>query len=85
MRGEADLGGIELLQSAADRALEHHSHVAFDLAGVTFADSTFLSILLQTRLNALERGGTVLLLAPSASVRHLLSITGALDLFPAAE
>ncbi|SHN12769.1 STAS domain-containing protein [Actinacidiphila paucisporea] len=82
VRGEADLDGIGHIQEAVDRALAHHPHVVFDLAGVSFADSTFLTVLLQTRLSALERGGSVQLRAPSTSVRHLLEITGALVLFP---
>ncbi|WP_159450309.1 STAS domain-containing protein [Actinacidiphila paucisporea] len=82
VRGEADLGGIGPLQEAVDRALAHQPHLVFDLAGVSFADSTFLSVLLQTRLSALEQGGSVHLRAPSTSVRHLLEITGALVLFP---
>ncbi|MYS23786.1 anti-sigma B factor antagonist/stage II sporulation protein AA (anti-sigma F factor antagonist) [Streptomyces sp. DvalAA-14] len=80
--GEADLDGLTLLQDAVDRALRHHPHLVFNLAGVAFADSTFLSLLVQTRLTALEQGGSVRLLAPSSSVHHLLSLTGALALFP---
>jgi anti-anti-sigma factor len=80
--GEADLDGLDLLQNAVDRALGHHPHLVFDLARVTFADSTFLSLLIQTRLTALEQDGSVRLLAPSSSVHHLLSLTGAVALFP---
>lgn len=82
VRGEADLVGVDLLQAAVEPALAHHPHLVFDLAGVSFADSTFLSVLLQTRLSALELGGGVQLRAPSQSVRHLLGITGAIGLFP---
>ncbi|WSR66335.1 STAS domain-containing protein [Streptomyces sp. NBC_01198] len=82
MSGEADLDGTGLLLGAVDRALDHHPHLVFDLAGVTFADSTFLTVLLQTRQTAASKGGSVRLLAPSASVHRLLSLTGALGLFP---
>ncbi|MEV5788024.1 STAS domain-containing protein [Streptomyces sp. NPDC052287] len=81
MTGAADLDGRSLVSDAVDRALDHHPHLIFDLAGVTFADSTFLTVLLQARLTALEHGGSVRLLAPSASVHHLLALTGALSLF----
>lgn len=80
--GEVDLHGIAPVQDAVDRALEHHPHVVLDLAGVDFGDSTFLSTLLQARLNAQERSGSLVLLAPSAQILRLLSITGALELFP---
>ncbi|MEU1536362.1 STAS domain-containing protein [Streptomyces fagopyri] len=79
--GDADLDGRSLVSDAVEHALNHHPHLIFDLAGVTFADSTFLTVLLQARLTALEHGGSVRLMAPSASVRHLLALTGALSLF----
>lgn len=80
--GEADLDSSGLLQDAVDRALAHHPHLVFDLAGVTFADSTFLTVLLQARQTALGQGGSIRLLAPSSSVQRLLSVIGAVELFP---
>lgn len=80
--GEADLDNAGLLREAADQALAHRPDVVFDLAGVTFADSTFLTVLLQARQTALGQGGTILLAAPSTSVQRLLSVVGAADLFP---
>lgn len=82
VRGEADLDTVGLLQEAVDRALGHHPHLVFDLAGVTFADSTFLTVLLQARQTALGQGGSILLAAPSSSVQRLLGVIGAADLFP---
>ena len=82
VNGEADMGGLDLLRDAAERALAHHPHVVFNLAGVTFADSTFLNVLVQARQTALDQEGSVRLLAPSATVQHLLDLTGALILFP---
>ncbi|WP_443054302.1 STAS domain-containing protein [Streptomyces sp. IBSBF 2435] len=80
--GEADLDGAGSLRDAVDRALGHHPHLVFDLAGVTFADSTFLNVLVQARQTALDQEGSVRLLAPSPTVHHLLDLTGALALFP---
>ncbi|NEA54661.1 STAS domain-containing protein [Streptomyces sp. SID13666] len=80
--GEVDLDGVGPVRDAVDRALDHHPHLVFDLAGVSFGDSTFLSTLLQARLHALERSGSVILLAPSTPVLRVLTITGALELFP---
>lgn len=80
--GEADLEGVGPLRRALDGALDHHPHLVIDLAGVTFADSTFLSTLLLARQTALEQAGSVRLRAPSDIVRHLLDLTGALELFP---
>ncbi|MEU3464023.1 STAS domain-containing protein [Streptomyces sp. NPDC006733] len=82
MSGEVDLNGVASVQDAVDRALAHHPHLVLDLAGVEFGDSTFLSTLLQARLNAQERSGSLVLLAPSPQIVRLLTITGALDLFP---
>ncbi|MFI9102954.1 STAS domain-containing protein [Streptomyces fildesensis] len=80
--GEVDLNGVGPVREAVDRALDHHPHLVLDLSGVSFGDSTFLSTLLQARLHALERSGSVILLAPSAPVLRVLTITGALELFP---
>ncbi|WP_187285970.1 hypothetical protein [Streptomyces sp. ME109] len=41
------------------RALDHHPHLVFGLVGVIFADCTFLTVLLQARLTALEQGGAL--------------------------
>jgi anti-anti-sigma factor len=79
--GDMDLDDIGTLRDAVDRALRHHPQLIFDLAGVTFADSTFLNTLLIARESALEQAGSVSLLAPSTVVHHLLAITGAAALF----
>ncbi|WP_329172465.1 STAS domain-containing protein [Streptomyces sp. NBC_01477] len=81
--GDADLDGQSALREAVDRALAHHPHLVFDLAGVSFADSTFLTVLATARLAALEQAGSVSLLAVSAPVQRLLDLTGAAVLFPA--
>jgi anti-anti-sigma factor len=81
--GESDLDNIEPLSVALDAALAHHPHVVLDLAGVTFADSTFLTALVSARNRAAEEGGSVRLLAVSSPVQRLLDITGADALFPA--
>ncbi|MFG1811547.1 STAS domain-containing protein [Streptomyces sp. NPDC049040] len=81
--GDADLDGRSSLREATERALAHCPHLAFDLGGVTFADSTFLTVLATARLEALERGGSVRLLAVSPAVQRLLDLTGAVALFPA--
>ncbi|MEV4999170.1 STAS domain-containing protein [Streptomyces niveus] len=80
--GEADLVGVGPLSEAVDHALSQHPHLVLDLAGVTFADSTFLNTLLRARLLAQENEGSVHLLAPSTVVRHLLKLTGAEVFFP---
>jgi anti-anti-sigma factor len=80
--GESDLDNIEPLYTAVDAALAHHPHVVLDLAGVTFADSTFLTALVRARNDALEKEGSVRLLAVSSTVQRLLYVTGAEALFP---
>lgn len=55
--GEADLDSKGALSDAVDRALRHYPHQVVDLDGVAFADSTFLTVLLQARRIALGPGG----------------------------
>lgn len=80
--GESDLDNIDPLSEAVEAALAHHPHLVLDLADITFADSTFLTALINARSSALEKDGSVRLLAASSTVRRLLELTGADVLFP---
>lgn len=80
--GDADLDGQSSLREATERALAHSPHLVLDLSGVTFADSTFLTVLATARLEALEQAGSVRLAGVSAPVQRLLELTGATALFP---
>ncbi|WP_405593197.1 hypothetical protein [Streptomyces sp. NBC_01190] len=63
------------------RTLSHHPHLVFDRAGATFAEAAFLSALPQTCMTVLAQGGSAGL-RPSTRVHHLLSLAGAIALFP---
>jgi anti-anti-sigma factor len=84
VEGESDLDNIAPFSRAVDAAVTYHPRVVLDLAGVTFADSTFLTALVTARNKALEKGGSIRLLAVSPAVRRLLDLTGADVLFPLA-
>jgi anti-sigma B factor antagonist len=83
--GDSDYTGLSPLRQAVDEALAHDGHVAVDLSGVTFADSTFLNVLLAARNSAVEQAGSLRLLAASTPVQRLLDVTGAATLFPVQE
>ncbi|MFF8812324.1 STAS domain-containing protein [Streptomyces pactum] len=70
-RGAYDLDTVAPLADALKTAAGEHPKVVLDASGVTFADSTFLNLLLVT-----HHTGTLRLAAPSAPVRRLCEITG---------
>lgn len=79
VRGDLDLGTADEVRDAAHHAAGGAaSHLALDLAGVAFIDSSGLRTLLELRTDA---GGPTLV-APSESVRTLLSLTMMDDAFP---
>jgi anti-anti-sigma factor len=70
------------LDAASAPVLEHEMGqldgqlVLVDCAGVTFIDSSGLSAILRQQLRLEMKGGRLRLRAPSAAVRHVLSLTG---------
>jgi anti-anti-sigma factor len=82
--GALDLASVAPLRQALDEALDHHPRLVLDLAGVTFADSTFLNVLLRARATAVERSGGVSLSGSSSRIDRLLAVTGTTGLFPTA-
>lgn len=71
-RGELDLDTLPPLEAALSQAAATHHIVILDAAGVTFADSTCLTVLLRVRQLADLR-----VARPSAQLARLLSLTGA--------
>ncbi|MEU3962790.1 STAS domain-containing protein [Streptomyces buecherae] len=69
--GEYDMGSISSLSEALHAAVKDYRKVVLEVCGVTFADSTFLNLLL-----LIHQRGTLCLVAPSAQVRRLLEVTG---------
>ncbi len=71
-RGELDLDTLPPLEAALSQAAASHHIVILDAAGVTFADSTCLSVLLRVRQLADLR-----VARPSPQLARLLALTGA--------
>nr|WP_202456243.1 STAS domain-containing protein [Streptomyces sp. SID335] len=69
--GEYDMGSIAPLREMLQATVKQYSKVIIEASDVTFADSTFLNLLLLT-----HQSGTLRLVAPSAQVRRLCEITG---------
>ncbi|WP_282795249.1 STAS domain-containing protein [Streptomyces sp. CC224B] len=69
--GEYDMGSITPLREALETAAKQYPKVVLDASAVTFADSTFLNVLLLT-----HQTGTLRVVAPSPQVRRICEITG---------
>lgn len=75
--GEFDLDTIAGLSAVCEREAAPGRLLAFDVAGVEFADSTFLNLLITWR-----KSSPVALVGPVPSqLYRLLEMTGALKLF----
>ncbi|MFC8349985.1 STAS domain-containing protein [Streptomyces sp. NPDC057280] len=70
--GEFDLSTSCALAEALEVAAQKHQRVVLDAAGVTFADSMFLTLLLRIHSQTELR-----LAAPSRQVARILELTGA--------
>ncbi|MFD8308388.1 STAS domain-containing protein [Streptomyces sp. NPDC059690] len=70
--GAYDLHSIGPLADALQTAAAKHARVVLDASGITFADSTFLNMLLSThRMTDLRVAG------PAPQLRRVLEMTGA--------
>ncbi len=75
--GELDVGTAGRFRRAFDEAYEQGaSTVVVDLAGLTFIDSTGLHELVVARRRQLNRGEELVLRAPTAQTRRVLTIVG---------
>lgn len=82
LHGEVDFASREhLLAIARDFEASGLPRAEVDVAGVTFVDSTALSMLLTMRRTATDRGGEVVLVAPGRRLHRLLTIAGMTALF----
>lgn len=83
LRGELDMysAGLEL-QEIISQCLERACDVVIDASGVSFVDSTGLSVLLKFH-QALRSGGrAIALLKPSDPVLRVLEISGLSETLP---
>lgn len=74
-RGAFDMDDIELVSDALESAAREHSPVVLDAEGITFAGSTFLTLLLRANSQTCLR-----VAAPSQELLQILEMTGALTL-----
>jgi anti-sigma B factor antagonist len=80
--GELDAGSGDRLRGAIDDVFtEGHASVVIDTAGISFIDSSGLSVLIHAYKEASERGGTLTLRSPSDQVVRLLELTGQSERF----
>ncbi|MFI2780287.1 STAS domain-containing protein [Streptomyces sp. ALB3] len=69
--GEYDMGTIAPLADALSAAAREHPKVVLDTSDVTFADSSFLNLLILA-----HRTTTLRLVAPGPQLRRLLEVSG---------
>ena len=81
--GDMDMCTVHLLDELlAQVAQQHPERVVLDMAGVTFFCADGLRALIQARDTIAAAGGQLLLRAPSAKTRRVLTITRTEQLFP---
>ncbi|MEU2548519.1 STAS domain-containing protein [Streptomyces roseolus] len=73
-RGDYDLHSLGPLADALKAAADTYPKVILDASGVTFADSSFLNLMI-----LVHRTGKLRVAAPSTPVRRLCAITGVDD------
>lgn len=76
LSGDLDLAVKEHLREQLDAASAASAEVAVDLSRVDYADSTALGLLVGTRNRLRERGGRLILVAPSIHMKKLLEYAG---------
>ncbi|MFJ9743300.1 STAS domain-containing protein [Streptomyces sp. NPDC101166] len=69
--GAYDMDSIAPLADALETAAGKHPKVVLDASGVTFADSTFLNMLIRA-----HQAGPLRVVAPSRQLQRLLEVTG---------
>ena len=78
--GELDLGVADYLRGALEEALnqEQVRNIVFNLARVSFVDSTGLGVLLGRYKRVSRNGGKVFIVSPQPQVRRILDLSGLL-------
>jgi stage II sporulation protein AA (anti-sigma F factor antagonist) len=78
LRGELDLGAADHLRNALEQALDREPiiNLVFNLAGVSFIDSSGLGVLLGRYKRVSKNGGKVMLVSPQPQVRRILELSG---------
>jgi len=84
--GELDLASLDDLDSAIDTTLTGDvTHLVLDLAGLSFCDSTGLSLFIRAHRRMADLGGQLSLAAVQPAVLKVIKLTGldaALRIYP---
>lgn len=80
--GEIDLEVADSLRKALEEALDREAsrNMIFNLAGVSFIDSTGLGVLLGRFKRVSRNGGQVFIVSPQPQVRKILDLSGLLGI-----
>ncbi|MHA6758197.1 STAS domain-containing protein [Streptacidiphilus sp. PAMC 29251] len=77
LAGDLDLGGGDTLTAAAAALIEAgHRDLVLEMAQVAFCDSMGLNALLRILRQAMNAGGSLVLLSPTDPIKRLLSMCG---------
>jgi anti-sigma B factor antagonist len=80
LSGELDLSSApELEQAMSEAKPEPGRRLLLDLAGLTFMDSTGVSVLIRPKQDADANGWLIALRSPTGQVRRLLELVGLLE------
>jgi len=80
LQGELDASTAGLLfQRFGDLAREGISHVALNLAELTFIDTTGLSVIVAAHKRTETMGGELIIFSPRPTVRRMFEMTGLID------
>jgi anti-anti-sigma factor len=81
--GELDMATAPQLQTHITELLEQgHKRIVFDLADVSFCDSTGLSVFVRAANGCDETDGGVRLAAPQRGVLRILEVSGLVEVLP---
>jgi anti-sigma B factor antagonist len=84
LHGQLDMDSAAALTDVLDQMhRDQTSRIIVDLAGVTFCDSTGLSILVVAHHRAVTAGGYLRLAAPTPFLLRILNVVGVLPAVPA--
>jgi len=82
VRGDVDLATAPALQAECERAVDADTAIVrLDLSGLTFLDSSGISVLVKTHQDLEESGGTLVLHRLDDRTRRVLDVAGLADFF----
>src|ERR1700676_5484931 len=81
LTGELDASGAPALRACLSERLAAHLDVFVDLSGLTFMDSTGISVLIGANKQSVQLGCAFVLRAPTAQITRVLHLTGTDQVF----